>query len=370
MKRIILLSILLIFCTIIPVHAQDTDFYEASGADRLFSVLPKSGQQILSEHGIFGADSDEMLSLSFGDFFKIIGDELIKTAKKPLSLFASGVAVALLCALIAQLKPPQSESAARTFDAVAVLATAIVLLTPVSEMFTAAAQSLEDVSAFLISFIPVYAGILTATGQPLGASLAQSTLLGISEIVSVISTTVLVPLLTIYLAMCVVSSVSREFSIDPLTDGIKSVITVSLGALLTVFIGVLSLKGGLAQSADTVAMKTAKFATGTVFPVVGGAVSDALSSVQGSLSLVRTSVGTFASIGVGVSCLPALLSLLLTQMALTFSAAIAHVLSAERVACVLKRAAGVLSLLTGIVAVFAVLVIISLGILLQAAGGG
>ncbi len=370
MKRIIFLSTLLIFCTVMTVNAQDLDIYEASGADRLFSVLPENGREILLEHGISGADSDAMLSLSFGDFLKIIGDEFLKSAKKPLGLFASGVAAALLCALIAQFKPPQSESAARTFDAVAVLMTSIVMLTPVSEMFTEAARSLENISAFLISFVPVYVGILTAAGQPLGASFAQSALLGVSEVVSVISTTVLVPLLTIYLAICIVSSVSREFSIDPLIDGIRTVITVSLGALLTVFVGVLALKGGLVKSADTVGMKTAKFAAGTLFPVVGGAVSDALASVRGSLSLVRASVGTFAAIGVGVSCLPVILSLLLTRVALSFSAAVAGVLSANRVASVLKRAADVLSLLSGIVAVFAVLVIVSLGVLLQTAGGG
>ena len=369
MKRVWMIGVLLLMIWFAPaVCAQEPDFYASSGADELFSVLPEDAQQILSENGISGADSDAMLSLSFGDFFQMIGDQIALKAKEPLSLFASGVSLALLCALIANLKPPQSESASRTFDAMAVLATAILLLTPVSQMFSAAADALCGVSDFLLAFVPVYAGILTATGQPLSASLAQSALLGISEVVSVISTTVLVPLLTIYLAMCMVGSISHAFCIDGITDGVKTVVTVSLGALLTVFVGVLSIKGVLVQGADSVAMKTAKFAAGTVFPVVG-AVSDALSSVQGSLSLMRASVGTFAAVGVGVSCLPPLLSLLLTQLALSFASGVAKMLSADRVACVLKSAAGAISLLSGIVAVFAVLVIVSLGILLQTAGG-
>ncbi len=370
MKRVWMIGVLLLMIWFAPaVCAQEPDFYASSGADELFSVLPEDAQQILSENGISGADSDAMLSLSFGDFFQMIGNQIALKAKEPLSLFASGVSLALLCALIASLKPPQSESASRTFDAMAVLATAILLLTPVSQMFSAAADALCGVSDFLLAFVPVYAGILTATGQPLSASLAQSALLGISEVVSVISTTVLVPLLTIYLAMCMVGSISHAFCIDGIIDGVKTVVTVSLGALLTVFVGVLSIKGVLVQGADSVAMKTAKFAAGTVFPVVGGAVSDALSSVQGSLSLMRASVGTFAAVGVGVSCLPPLLSLLLTQLALSFASGVAKMLSADRVACVLKSAAGAISLLSGIVAVFAVLVIVSLGILLQTAGG-
>ena len=251
----------------------------------------------------------------------------------------------------------------------AVLATAILLLTPVSQMFSAAADALCGVSDFLLAFVPVYAGILTATrtaAQRFACAVGTARHFGSGFCYQY---DCLVPLLTIYLAMCMVGSISHAFCIDGITDGVKTVVTVSLGALLTVFVGVLSIKGVLVQGADSVAMKTAKFAAGTVFPVVGGAVSDALSSVQGSLSLMRASVGNVCGGRCGrVMFAAAAFTAAYTACAQFRVRRCKNALSRSGRLRV-KSAAGAISLLSGIVAVFAVLVIVSLGILLQTAGG-
>lgn len=117
---------------------------------------------------------------------------------------------------------------------------------------------------------------------------------------------------------------------DGITGAAKGIVTMTAGLLMTVFVGLLSLKGSLAGAADSVTLRTAKLAAGAVLPVVGGAVSDALSSVQGSMSLLRSSVGGFASIAVMAMLLPPVLSLLLTQAAMSAASAVARILHADQ----------------------------------------
>nr|WP_238473333.1 hypothetical protein [Desulforamulus profundi] len=61
--------------------------------------------------------------------------------------------------------------------------------------------------------------------------------------------------------------------------------------MLTVFLGILAIKGVAGSVTDGVAIRTAKFATDAFIPVVGGMFSDALDAVIGSSLLIKNAVG-------------------------------------------------------------------------------
>ena len=65
---------------------------------------------------------------------------------------------------------------------------------------------------------------------------------------------------------------------------------------MTIFTGLLSIQSVVGSSADTLTSKTAKYVISNCVPVVGGAVSDAYSTVKGSLSLLKNGIG-----GVGIA---------------------------------------------------------------------
>lgn len=139
------------------------------------------------------------------------------------------------------------------------------------------------------------------------------------------------PLLGIFLAFCIAGSLNSQINIGGIISTVKKVVVWTLGFLLTIFVGLLTIRGIVAGSADTVATKTTKFLLGSFVPVVGGALSEALNSVQGCMGVIRSSVGSLGIIVCVLTFLPLLLTILLLMGTLHLSAGVAELMSVEKV---------------------------------------
>ena len=71
---------------------------------------------------------------------------------------------------------------------------------------------------------------------------------------------------------------------------------------MTIFTGILSVQSIVGASADSVAVKAAKYVLSNSIPLVGSAASDAYSTVRGSILLLKNGVG-----GIGIAALAVML---------------------------------------------------------------
>lgn len=149
----------------------------------------------------------------------------------------------------------------------------------------------------------------------------------------------------------------------------QKTVTVTLGFLSTVFVGLLSIKGLLAGAADSAAAKGAKFLIGSFVPVVGGAVSDALGSIVSSLSLVRGATGAFGILAVLLIALPVFAELLLWLLTLNLCAIGADLFGQGKASALLRSVASALVILGAILLFNAVLLIISTALMLSVKSG-
>jgi len=171
------------------------------------------------------------------------------------------------------------------------------------------------------------------------------------------------------LALSIVSALSPIFNWNGITNIIKKTVTVTLGFLSTVFVGLLSIKGLLAGAADSAAAKGAKFLIGSFVPVVGGAVSDALGSIVSSLSLVRGATGAFGILAVLLIALPVFAELLLWLLTLNLCAIGADLFGQGKASALLRSVASALVILGAILLFNAVLLIISTALMLSVKSG-
>lgn len=351
-------------------ESQYETLLEQSGANELFSLLPEEGQTILSENGMEGIDQDALLNLNFFDFLQVLWSSVKQSWTAPFSLFATCMGVILLCALLNSLRSSfQESSTGRVFSVVAVIGMASAVILPISRRITESAAVIQDMSKFLLSFVPVYTGIVTASGKPVSATAYNACLVGIAQVIAQLAATVLVPLLGIYLALCLIGSASHEIKVEGITQTVKKAVILSLSFLLTIFVGLLSIQGSVAAAADSVALKTVKFAAGAFLPVVGGAISEAMNTLQGCMGVIRSCVGGFGILAIAASILPPILSILLMQLSLWLSAGVADTLEVTPLSSLLRSASSVLSLLFGILLVFAMLFIVSLSMMLALTSG-
>ncbi len=336
---------------------------EESGANELFPLLPEESQELLRENGISGIDPEAILDLSFWELLQGGWTALKSAAAQPLSTLAISLGVILLCALLNAMKTSVGGQE-RLFSAVSVLCVSASVAAPAVRMIQRSTALLEEMSKFLLGFVPVYTGLVTASGKPVSGAVYNACLLGTAEVIARLAATVLAPLLGIYLALCLIGAASREVDMQPVSKLVQNGAVTLLTLLLTVFVGLLSVQGTVAAAADTVTTKTLKFAVSSFVPVVGGALGEAMNTVQGGLGLIRSAVGGFGILAAAAAFLPELLSILMMQLALSAAGAAADVLGVKEAGGLMKSASSVLSLLAGMLMVFGMLFVVSLSLMM------
>ena len=344
---------------------------EAIGADELQEQLPEGARGLLENTGIQGVDYQAILSLSPGEFFRQLFLLAKAQIRKPVALFGTILGALLLCALLdgfktALWKGPLSG----TFNAVAVATVAAAIAPPILECVTSTVQAIQDCSRFIAAFIPVFSSILTVSGQPVTATTYTLFLFAACQVVSQIVSSTLVPLMGIYLALCVTGSLIPGTGILPVAKTVKSVVSWGLGLLLTLFVGLLSLQTMVASGSDTVAAKTAKFLIGSFVPVVGSALSDAFIATQGYLRLLKTAVGAFGALAAAATFLPVFLQTAGWYLMVNLSASVSEMLGIQQTADLLKSTSATLGILLSVTLCFAILVVVSTSLVLIVSMGG
>lgn len=282
----------------------------------------------------------------------------------PLTILLSLIGVILLSSLLDSLKTSFNKSTyEHIFAIISVICIAGIIIEPISALIIQVQTLIEQVSQFLLGFIPVYVGLLQVSGKPVSATVYSTSFIGVIQIISRISATILVPLLGIYLAFCLIGATSTQINTISIAKSVKTTIITSLSFLLTIFVSLLTVQGGIATASDSVTLKTAKFVAGNFLPVVGSAIGDAMSSVQGCLGLIKSTVGGFAGLVLIGMFLPSIIPILLLQSSLKIANAVSDTLGTNKISELLKSADLVLGLILGIVLIFAILLIISIGML-------
>ena len=221
--------VLLLFFLCSQVHAQAYDeadeqpqnvdeIYNAqlknSGAEELFDELPPQAQRDLEELGIESPDWKELNALSFGAIFSRIMQMFGENGQTPALAMAQVLALMLLCALTDGLKLSFGEKPlGGIIGIVGTLCICGVLVYPIVEAIEKSAQVIVTASGFMLLYIPVMVGVMIAAGQAVSGASYYTLMMGAGQVVTQISSNVLVPLLNIFLGMSIVSSISQRINL-------------------------------------------------------------------------------------------------------------------------------------------------------------
>ncbi|MCL2693942.1 MAG: stage III sporulation protein AE, partial [Oscillospiraceae bacterium] len=329
MKRV------LIFIFLFFLFTLNSRAYENFGQDELMNALPGDVQGILHESQITPDNAGALGITPFSvlvSVFGVFADEVTK----PLRMLAALVGVILLCAVAETLRDGAGGKGSDVFGVVGVLAGAGLMITYISDCAARAVETLNTGSVFLLTFVPIFAGIMAVCGQLTTASVFSASIVAAGQIFTYITTMLLAPLTSCILGVSTAGAVNPDLRIDRLAETVKKIVVWLLGLLVTVFVGLLSLQSFISTSADTVALRAMKFTVSSSVPFVGGAVSDALATVRGSLNLLRGSTGTFGIIAGLAILVPPLISVFCHKIALSIAAAVCDIFGVNRLSALLK----------------------------------
>lgn len=263
------------------------DLYGKSGAEELYNGLDQEAKELLSQAGV---DSG-LVGPGFQgeDLFQLLSRMLREKLAGPLKALASLTAAAVLCRLACCLGNGEAGEAAALAGA---LACAAVVAVPLLELLRAAQRAVESASVFLLAAVPVYGALMAASGSPAAGTSYSFLTLAAGNVIPVLSSVVVFPLVRVFLALSLASSVS-QVKFDRLAGSLYGFAKWLMVLTVTAFSGVLSVQTALNAQVDAATNKAAKLVASTAIPIVGGAFGDAVAAIQNSVHIVKSGVGAF-----------------------------------------------------------------------------
>lgn len=333
----------------------------------LSSYLSEETEEILEIIGFDDISTEKILSFSFKDIISFVYESAAKSFTEPLKAVFYILSAAILCSVINCFCDNFSETGP-VINAVSTLAVSLTILLPIKEIFTLSAKAIGECSDFMLGFIPVYSSAVAAAGNISSAAGYRTLMLGASSLIGRIASETVLPLICIFLAMCIAGSVS-EVDIGEIAKSFKNFAVWVLTVSMSVFSAILGLGTLVSSSADASVSKTAKFLVGSAVPIVGSAVSDALVSLKGCLSLTKNVFGIYGIIVTAAIFLPILITAMSWKICLSSAASISKISGNKNLCGLLSSASSAMGVVLALLVVCSMMFIFSVSILMMTGGG-
>lgn len=361
--------ILLAFAFSFPVFAEEnyySEIYGQSGADKIKYSLDGETRDLLDDFGIDPADYGWVNSLDTKNVFSHLYSFLSGGAKLPLKGGLALLGIILAAAVIRAFGKEREPDAAAKFAVT--LAACGVIVTGVYESVTLAVNAIKGVGTFMLSFVPVYMGIVSVSGAPVSAAANGGIMLAAAEFISGSAAFMITALMGAYLSISVGACVSPALNSSGFAELFKKAGMWLMSLCTTVFLGLLGVKNTVNSAADSLSTRTAKFIIGTCVPVAGTALSGAVSTVSSSVALLKTSVGVYGIVALAAILLPVLAEILIWRLILNACGAVCTLFSVDETEKLLKAVDGMFAFLLGATLLTGATFIISLSVTVAAAG--
>jgi stage III sporulation protein AE len=132
---------------------------------------------------------------------------------------------------------------------------------------------------------------------------------------------------------------------------------------------VLTLSSVVAASGDSIGTRTARFVLGSFVPVVGGALSEAFTTAQSCLNMVRSCTGVYAIIAVAVLFLPVMVRLICWYIAAGISSIIAALLGVDSIGRLMKSMGTAIGILLAMLLCFMLILLVTFTLVLMLGQG-
>lgn len=349
MKKI-LFSIIVIILLISPAVSASESYTSIPGEDLFNDTVQKM--------------ADGEFSLLPGDILKYIYDTLIYEIRSSKGLILSVFMTAAVSGILGTASNGKGASRAASFVCYCIITTAVVRLISVTVGY--GTEVIEKMTEFVTKLAPMLCILLMSSGYAASAAAFYPVFSSSVYFISLITEKCIVPLIYAGCVVSILNNIGSRIHLNNFSRLIKSVTQWLLTASLTIFTGINAIYGFSVPAADTVAMKTAKFAVGSMVPVVGGFVAESMDTVMSGAKLMKSSVGTAGIIVLAVSCAVPIIKVSAILIALKLSAAIIEPMSEKKYADMLSEAAETLTSVFAMIISSALLFTVTIAIIIGA----
>ena len=212
---------------------------------------------------------------------------------------------------------------------------------------------------------PVICALFVSSGNITTASVTNASLMLVYTLFQNGIRVFLWPIVQLLYVLGIVGNLGGSLRLDGISRFIRQLFTWLLSLAMLFLSALIGVQSTMAVSADSFSMKTAKFALGNFIPLVGNALSDAVGTVAGSLTLIKNTCGVLGIVTVALLLLPVLLHLLLHRMVIGAAQGMAELLGCEREGRLLGDVYATLGYILAVVALSSVLFVFILALIIS-----
>ena len=329
---------------------------------RLFDSLPTEVKRSLAELGITSVDFGQMSGSDFGKVFEKIFSMFGENSHTAFTGMSVCLGIMLLCAMSEGFNITLEKKGISEMIGTMCICTAIIV--PLCSTISRAVEVLNGVSGFMVLLVPIMSGLIISTGKEITGTSYYTVMMTAGNAVSAVSAKLVSPLMNVFLALTVTSSLSVKMNLGSLCESVYKFAKWALMFVMGIFTAVLSLQTIMTSSMDNVSQKALRFAVSSFVPVVGGALGEALNTFNGSIELLKTGAGVFVIIASVLLIMPVAAECIVWQFSMFVLASVGDIIGLGTMPRIFRSVSKAVAMMTGLLFCVMAVFVISTGIIL------
>ena len=368
MRRIRLVLLLLVILTPYAYAAEDpvSDSFREEW-DIFVESVPEEIRP-LAEDAFRSANTGEVMkeSLSVSYFLDKTVQELKDAWPSSVGVLLSLTGLLIFSALFHRVYASVSSVAMKSAGELCSTLCLVLCITPLIQSASRVSEEFLGMLATCSGGIsPVICALFVSSGNITTASVTNASLMLVYTLFQNGIRVFLWPIVQLLYVLGIVGNLGGSLRLDGISRFIRQLFTWLLSLAMLFLSALIGVQSTMAVSADSFSMKTAKFALGNFIPLVGNALSDAVGTVAGSLTLIKNTCGVLGIVTVALLLLPVLLHLLLHRMVIGAAQGMAELLGCEREGRLLGDVYATLGYVLAVVALSSVLFVFILALIIS-----
>ncbi len=367
MKKFLLLIIVSFFCFVSVIHASAIEHVEEDLSEKLFSGLDSDITEILDDFGISSLDYNQIYNISLSSIFTYYKEDFTDCLHNYLNLFSKILSVLILAGAVCIITDEKRYKSMIAVIFVPIIT--VILVGDINSCLSSAVSLLKLNGTFMLVFVPVYAVAIAIAGNPATALTYNTIILTFAEFISAVINYGLVEIIGCFFCLCIAFSVNSTVNYPRFLSTANRLVSFILGLGSSLFTSLLTVKGIFSASTDSVATKGIRFAIGSLIPVIGSSISDAYSSLIGSIGILKNSVAIIGIIVIVIINLPVIAEIVMFNITLNILSFISELFDCYELSNALKGFACGIKIIGLLVVFEAFILIISTAVMLTLRGG-
>ena len=356
MKRIIaFIIVLFLFATVCSAA-------DGSEIEDLQNIVPGSADSIIPggfPDGGFTGDN-----IGIGLFLNMILRALKGAFPNAAKSFALMIGLLMISSVIGAFRGAVfSKALGEALGFISVLCVCGSAFLMTNAVFSVAEQFISGLVTFLEALIPIVTLLSAAGGNVAFASASSITIYGAMSLLGAVCSSVCMPLLKICFCVSITTAMCGPADLGGISHAVKKLLKYILSIAGIVLSAVLVFQRVITKSADSAALRGLKFTVGSVIPFVGSAIGDALSTLSGSVGVVRATVGISGAVVLCAMVIIPVAELIINKLFLDITSGVASMLGLGKEKTFISQMSDVVGFLIAIVAFIGTFFIIAISVM-------